>query len=204
MRSTAQNPFDASPDANAYEETLRLIARLPAPEGIEERVQAGLRGTGLRARRHTASGKAASGSAVSSKATILHWPKAQQLESVWARTAAAAAIVFVVAGGGWCISSRIAPPPPQAAVALPRVAARGGFSSAGAMRTPQTLNGPVVAPAAVVVAPQTATPAVNPVMQTRRAPLHRGKPASTGSTAPAKPDAPAKSAAAQPVAPMAR
>jgi hypothetical protein len=192
MKSAAQNPFDASPESSAFEETLRLIARLPAPEGIEERVQAG-----LRARLNSASSKAASDSAVSSKARILHWPKAQQLESAWARTAAAAAIVFIVAGGGWCISSRIQPVQPQAAVALPRVSVPGGFSSAGAMRTPQTLNGPVIAPAMVVV-PQTVSPATNPATLTGRAQLHRGKPASTGSTASAK------SAAAQPTTPVAR
>jgi hypothetical protein len=198
MKSAAQNPFDspddpgASSDSSAFEETLRLIARLPAPEGIEERVQAG-----LRARLHSASGKAASGPAVSSKARILHWPKAKQLESAWARTVAAAAIVFVVAGGGWCISSRIQQVQPQAAVALPRVAAPGGFSRAGAMRTPQTLNGPVVAPAAQV-APQKVIPAVNPATQTRRVQFHRGKPAPTGSTASTK------SAATQPAAPVAR
>jgi hypothetical protein len=205
MKSAAQNPFDspsdpgASSDSSAFEETLRLIARLPAPEGIEERVQSRLRTGSL-----TTSGKAASCPAVSSKARILHWPKAQQLESAWARMAVAAAIVFVVAGGGWCIYSRIQPVQPQVAVALPRVGARGGFSSAGAMRTPQTLNGPLVAPAAVVVAPQKVTPAVNPAKQARRAQFHRGKPASTGATAPAKPDTPAKSAAAQPVAPVGR
>jgi hypothetical protein len=204
MKPVVQNLFDASPDSSSFEETLRLLARLPAPEGIEERVQAGLREASLRAGSHTASGEAASGSAVSSKARILQWPRVGRLESAWARTAAAAAIVFVVAGGGWCISSRIQPVQPQAAVALPRVAAHGGFSSAGAMRTPQTLNGPVAAPAAVVVAPQKVTPAANPATLIRRTPLHRGKPASTGSTASAKPDAGAKSAAEQPVAPVAK
>jgi hypothetical protein len=193
MKSTAQNPFDGTPDSSAFEETLRLIARLPAPEGSEERVQAGLR-TGS----PTASGPGASGIA-----RILQWPRAQRLESPWARTAAAAAIVFVVAGGGWCISSRIQAVQPQAAVELPRVAAPGGFSSAGAMRTPQTLNGPVVAPAATV-APQTARPSVNPARQARRMPLHRGNSASAGSTAPDSSDVPTKPAAAYPLAPVAK
>jgi hypothetical protein len=184
--------LDGTPDSSTFEETLRLIARLTAPEGIEERVQAG-----LRARLHSASGKAASGFGASSKARILQWPQVPQLESAWARTAAAAAIVFVVAGGGWCISARIQPVQPQAAVALPRVAARSGFSSAGAMRTPQTLNGPVV-PRAVTAAPQKATPAANPAKPARRAQLHRGKTVSTSPTASAKP------AVAQPVTPVVR
>jgi hypothetical protein len=67
------------------------------------------------------------------------------------RSAAAAAIVFVVAGGGWGIYSRVQPALLSGARAVPvHVASPGaGFSSAGAMRTPQTLNGPVVpAPAA--------------------------------------------------------
>ncbi|MGB7546973.1 MAG: hypothetical protein WBM14_04420, partial [Terracidiphilus sp.] len=62
-----------------------------------------------------------------------------------ARGAAAAAIVFVVAGGGWGVYSRVQPAQATKVIAMPRVAAPSGFSSAGAMRTPQTLNGPVLA-----------------------------------------------------------
>jgi hypothetical protein len=63
-----------------------------------------------------------------------------------ARSAAAAAIVCVVVGGGWGVYSRVQPAQTPKAVAMPpRVAAPGGFSSAGAMRTPQTLDGPVLA-----------------------------------------------------------
>ena len=68
------------------------------------------------------------------------------------RGAAAAAIVFVVAGGGWGIYIRVQQPQPARVIAMPpRVS--GGFSNAGAMRTPNTLNGPLVAPAPAV-APQ--------------------------------------------------
>jgi hypothetical protein len=64
----------------------------------------------------------------------------------WMRGAAAAAIVFVVAGGGWGIYSRVHTAVPAKATAMPpHVGAASGFSSAGAMRTPQTLKGPVVA-----------------------------------------------------------
>jgi hypothetical protein len=118
---------------SAAEETLRLIAHLPPPQGLEDRVRAG-----LHSRRR--------------KGHILAWPTGQNLDSNWMRTAAAAAIVFVVAGGGWGIYSSVQQP--QAAktpLAMPpRVAAQGGFSSAGAMRTPQTIKGPVLTlPAAI-------------------------------------------------------
>jgi len=141
------------------DETLQLIARISAPEGLEERVQAG-----LRVEASTASGKA----------RILRWPKALRLKNVWmqnlARAAAAAAIVAVVVGGGWGISSRFHPAMPSSAVAVPPHSGnQGGFSSAGAMRTPQTLNGPVVAHPATV-ALKTAKPAV-------KTPTRHGKPA---------------------------
>ena len=81
---------------------------------------------------------------------------ALRLDNAWmqsslARMAAAAAIVAVVVGGGWGVISRVQPVQPARAITIPpRVSAPGSFSSAGAMRTPQTLNGPVVAqPAAV-------------------------------------------------------
>ncbi len=107
------------------EETLRLIARLPAPQGLEDRVHAALLSRPRRGR-------------------ILSWPSAPRLESNWMRSAAAAAIVFVVAGGGWGIYSRVQPPQAKVIVIPMHVATQGGFSSAGAMRTPNTLNGPVL------------------------------------------------------------
>jgi hypothetical protein len=116
------------------EETLRLIARLSAPEGLEERVQVGLRAKGT----------------VPGRARILQWPMALRLDNAWmqsslARMAAAAAIVAVVVGGGWGVISRVQPAQPARAIAIPpRVSPQSGFSSAGAMRTPQTLNRPIV------------------------------------------------------------
>jgi hypothetical protein len=127
MNPSNQNPFAGNSGSSEFEATLRLIASLPAPEGLEERVEAGLRKAPRQAR-------------------ILPWPAALRLENAWVRTAAAAAIVFVVVGGGWGISSRVQPAPQVRAITVPpRVSTQGGFSSAGAMRTPQTLNGPVVA-----------------------------------------------------------
>jgi len=177
------------------EETLRLIAQLPAPEGLAERVQAGLRAASLSASNPV-------------RARILHWPVALQLDnawmrsdwmrsdwmrSAWMRSAAAAAIVFVVAGGGWGIYSRVAPAPQARGIALPHVAAPGGFSGAGAMRTPQTLNGPTVVHPAVVhpaPAPQAAKPAARAAAKSNQAALHRDKSAAANKTA-AQPNAPA-------------
>jgi hypothetical protein len=141
-----------------FDETLRLIARLSAPDGLEERVQAGLR---------TA--------ANSGGARILRWPETLWVENL-ARAAAAAAIVAVVVGGGWGISLRFQAAQPSSAIAVPpHVSSQGGFSSAGAMRTPQTLNGPIVEHPAVAhpatVAPQTAKPAAKTLAR-------HGKPAS--------------------------
>jgi hypothetical protein len=156
MNLTSQNKLVGG--SGEFEETLRLIARLSAPEGLEERVQAGLR---------------AATSAAPHKTRILRWPVALRLENAWmqnlARTAAAAAIVVVVVGGGWGVSSRFQPAQPSSAIAIPqRGTSQGGFSSAGAMRTPQTLNGPVVAHPATV-APQTGKAA-------GKKPVRRGKP----------------------------
>lgn len=135
MNPSDHNSNASSAGPNDFEETLRLLAQLPVPAGLEQRLQARLR---------TASSEGFA------SARILPWPHsprlANLLNSDWMRAAAAAAIVCVVAGGGWGIYSRVQPPQPAAQVAPPRLAAPGGFSSAGAMRTPQTLNGPVVAP----------------------------------------------------------
>lgn len=129
---------NAMSDASPAETTLRLIAQLPAPKGLEDRVLAGLASTPRRGR-------------------LLQWPslrheggawmqgRAWTQGSAWMRGAAAAAIVFVVAGGGWGIYTHVQPPQSTKVIVMPRAGAGGGFSSAGAMRTPQTLDGPVVA-----------------------------------------------------------
>jgi hypothetical protein len=163
MNPSTHTPITVNPGSSEFEATLRLIASLPAPEGLEERVEAGLHKAPHRAR-------------------ILQWPVALRLENAWVRTAAAAAIVFVVVGGGWGISSRVQPVPQMRAITVPpHISAQGGFSSAGAMRTPQTLNGPVVA-----------HPAKTPRAQTKAAASARAKtPARHGKPVPAKnPSAP--------------
>jgi hypothetical protein len=150
QRSGIRDQETTASSSSEFEETLRLLAHLSAPEGLEERVEAG-----LRAAPHAATGRA----------RILRWPVALRMDNAWARSAAAAAIVALAIGGGWGVYSRVQPVQPARAIAVPH-ASGGGFSNAGAMRTPQTLNGPIVAPAAVAkpdaVAPPTATPAVEP------------------------------------------
>jgi hypothetical protein len=127
MNTPTEHPSNRA-DGRAAEETLRLIASLPGPEGLEDRVKAAL-------------------SAAPRRGRILHWPAgAGSAGGGWihrtgARCAAAAAIVVVVAGGGWGVYSRVQPAPTSKTIAMPRVTAPGGFSNAGAMRTPQTLNG---------------------------------------------------------------
>lgn len=126
--------------AGAGDETLRLIASLPAPAGLEDRVHTALRVPPRHAR-------------------VLAWPKRLNPQSGWMRSAAAAAIVFVVVGGGWGVYTRIQHNQPAKVIAMPaRMPATGGFSPVGAMRVPQTLPGPV-APHAVKV--QSAQPRKN-------------------------------------------
>jgi hypothetical protein len=159
MNSNTQNRIGGSSLPCDFDETLRLIARLSPPEGLEERVKAGL-----------------CAAPASGKARILAWPNLR-LETAWMRSAAAAAIVAVVVGGSWGIYSHVQLNQPSRAIATPpRVSAQGGFSSAGAMRTPQTLNGPVAPPAEIhsaTAAPLVAKPEAEPTLKTpvKKAPI---------------------------------
>ncbi len=154
MNPSGQNTIAGNSGSKDFEATLQLVARLSPPEGLEERVQAGLRSA-----------------PASGTARILAWPAARRLGAAWMRTAAAAAIVAVVIGGSWGVYSRVRPVEPARAIANPpRLSTQGGFSSAGAMRTPQTLNGPTVEAPAVahpaVAAPLPAQPGVRPAQKT--------------------------------------
>lgn len=104
------------------EAALRLIARLPAPMGLEDRVVARL-GRGSRMGR------------------VLEWSAVRGMEG-WLRGAAAAAIVLAVAGGGWGVYSHVRPQEESPAIAMPHAPEHGAFANANAMRTPQTLDGP--------------------------------------------------------------
>jgi len=117
------NPHNPKESGSA-EETLRIIASLPVPAGLEDRVHTALRKSHRSAR-------------------VLAWPTGLKPQSNWVRTAAAAAIVFVVAGGGWGVYTRVQQNQPGKVIVMPqRIAEPSGFSGAGAIRTPQTLPGP--------------------------------------------------------------
>jgi hypothetical protein len=173
MKHPTQNEFSKNPGADAgtseAEETLRLIARVPVPDGLEDRVRSRLRSSQVHAHH---------------SARILAWPVLRPA-SGWMRTAAAAAIVFVVAGGGWGVYSRVQPPQAAKVIVMPpRVVSPGGFSNAGAMRTPSTLNGPTITNPAPAKSGQSKTPAPGAKKQVRRA-------TSTGaSKSPIQPPAP--------------
>lgn len=155
MNSNPHNPLarDSVSEAGSgatscpAEETLRLVASLHAPAGLEDRVHATLRLAPNRAPQRQAfvAGVARNG-------RVLAWPKGMNPQSDrmirdWMRTAAAAAIVFVVAGGGWSVYTHVQnvqQGQPARVVIMPRVIQPGGFSGAGAVRTPQTLPGPTV------------------------------------------------------------
>ncbi len=175
MNSNPHNPLlSESPSA---EETLRLVASLPAPAGLEDRVHAGLRAAAERGpqRRILVAG-------VSSRGRVLAWPSRFHPQSSWMRTAAAAAIVFVVAGGGWGVYTHVQRSQPARVIAMPaRMPAAGGFSSLGAMRTPETLPGPT--------APKPAAANKAQAKGTKK-PMTSVKPAGTG-----QPNASAKTAA---------
>lgn len=119
----------SNPSASAVlkdmDATLRWMATLPVPVGLEDRVFARIV-LGPRASR------------------ILEWPRPLSSRD-WVRSVAAAAIVVAIGGGGWGIYSRVQPTQPPSAIAAPRIIPEPGrFSSAEMIRRPQTLNGPVV------------------------------------------------------------
>ena len=136
MSHSPKNGYFADADrqhsADSGEDTLRLIAGLPAPEGLAERVQSGLRNAPQAGR-------------------VLRWrgplmPRGGWMHSSVARGAAAAAIVCVVAGGGWTVYSRVSPASTAKVIEMRQGvgANRGGFAPAGAKRVPETLQGPVL------------------------------------------------------------
>jgi hypothetical protein len=134
MNSNPHNAMSSAPNSDSGEDTLRLIAGLPAPAGLEERVH-----KALRAAPHELRGSG----------RVLAWPARFRakiaLESNWMRAAAAAAIVFVVVGGGWGVYSRMQPGPAGNVIVMPQlVPSSGGISGAGAIRVPATIPGPKV------------------------------------------------------------
>jgi hypothetical protein len=115
------------------EETLRLLATLPVPDDLVDRVQARLASAPPRS--------FLSGSLLFGRNGWMFSPVFSQ----GLRGCAAAAIVLLVAGGGFAIYSHVQPSPSAKVIEMPaRVGNSGGFSNAGAMRTPDTLKGPVL------------------------------------------------------------
>lgn len=130
MSFSSHNEFDRSSGAIEAEKTLRMIAALPAPKGIEERLKAGLRTSPRQAK-------------------LIRWPMAGGyrnglIHTSAVRAAAAAAIVIAVAGGGWEVYSHIqvAAIPSNLTAPLP-ISGQSGFAAATTRRVPQTLEGPV-------------------------------------------------------------
>jgi hypothetical protein len=136
------NAMNSTPNSDSGrdcgEDTLRLIASLPAPAGLEERV-------------HKALG-AAPRSHVLGSGRVLAWParfrtriaSGTALENNWMRAVAAAAIVFVVVGGGWGVYSRVQPGPAGKVIVMPQLVPSSGGGISGAIRTPLTIPGPKV------------------------------------------------------------
>ncbi len=128
MNFNSQHQNNGNTTRGDAEETLRLIATLPAPKGLEERVHRTLR---------TAQ--------VQRPGRLLAWTAPPGVGREWLRAAAAAAIAFVIAGGGWGVYREVQPR--QTVNGIPLVshgANAGAFAGASARRTPQTLNGPVL------------------------------------------------------------
>ncbi len=173
---TSQNQVVRTTAADSGEETLRLIAALPAPEGLVDRVQTRLR-TAPRSSR------------------ILAWPLAFA-PGGWGygnavRGAAAAAIVCVVAGGGWRVYSHVQPGPSARIMVMPTPAGPPrGFSIGGSVHTPDPVHGPVLTHqvTAVPVGTLAGEPVRNPRRATdpaRKDPAH--KPAKDRATSSAEP-----------------
>jgi hypothetical protein len=136
MNPQSRDPITrGGPDGSVSdaEVTLRLIAALPPPVSLEDRIHTTLQ-TALTSAPPQAHGAG----------RVLAWRAQQGSGNGWMRSAAAAAIAFVVVGGGWGVYSRVQPLVPGRVAAPARVAAPGAFGGAGAIRTPQTLNGPVL------------------------------------------------------------
>jgi hypothetical protein len=163
MNSDSQNRFAHCATSEA-EETLQIIAKLPAPQGLEERILKVLRSAPRRS-------------------VLLSWPSPSHLHREWMRAVAAAAIAFVVAGGSWGVYWHVQQGHPDKVIVLPaHVAAPGTFSGAAAIRTPQTLTGPVL------TRPAKATSRSRKTVKKASSPANH-TPGPAGSSAPLKPPA---------------
>jgi hypothetical protein len=168
MSSNGQ--YGGASEVSEAEKTLRMIAQLPAPEGLEGRVRAVLKAgkpagqvLAWPTERQAVSGSVWSGSSARSGQDRTVQERSRQVHlgqvrSGWLRGAAAAAIVCLIGGGAWGIYARVVPLQSARTIALPHAMSSSGFSNAGAMRTPQTLVGPA--------APHAASTPIKPVQTT--------------------------------------
>jgi hypothetical protein len=168
-----QDGFSNDSGGGDAEATLRLIARLPSPDGLEDRIHAKLIAAPQRGR-------------------VLAWPGAFVPAVGWLRAAAAAAIVCVVAGGGWGVYSHVQPGMIAQGTAGTHITNQGAgqgtgqgqFSTGDAVRRPQTLNGPA-APAVVTAAtPRHKAPVKPAATKTQSAKAKIAKKANTPPVAP--------------------
>jgi len=147
MNYRDKSDFSSHSGGGDAEATLRLIAKLAASDGLEDRVHAKLITAPRRGR-------------------VLAWPGAFIPAGGWLRAVAAAAIVCVVAGGGWGVYSRVQPGQSAQGIAGTHItsqgtgqgAGQGQFSTGDAVRRPQTLNGPAAPPPVTTATPKHKTP----------------------------------------------
>ena len=116
------------------EQTLRMLAKLPPPDGLSARVQASLRTAPRR-------------SSFFSFGNVFGLSGWQQIGAL--RTVAAFGIVCVVAGGGWQIYSHVQTAPGTQGSAVPvhvnaGESSQGSFSTSGAIAKPDPLKAPVI------------------------------------------------------------
>ena len=163
MSHSMEKDVSMNSGSSDAEATLRMIARLPAPRGLESRI-------------HTRLG------AAPRKAAVLAWPVGRS--TAWMRSAAAAAIVCVVAGGGWGIYSRVQPDGFAREVSQQPAGAQ--FSTGEARRRPQTLAGPEVK----LAVPAKPVEAAAKLSAKASATKPRGANAKAASKASAEPDGP--------------
>jgi hypothetical protein len=175
MTTNPHNPTSSAPFPGSAEETLRVVAGLPAPAGLEDRMRAAIhlaRNENFQ-RQENSSGPNGPGPNVygnDRRGRVLAWPSALKPQTGWMRTAAAAAIVFVVAGGGWGVYTRVEQNRPARILVMPpRIGAPGGLQGASAVRIPQTLTRPIVSTASQPVVSPAVQPTASATAQSKNA-----------------------------------
>ncbi len=128
MNSSTHNEFDRNASAINAEETLRLIASLPAPEGIEDRVKSGLH-------------------AAPRQASVISWPLSSANGARWTQClsdAGGRCGCDCVCRGGRGVGSVFAYPAgaaPTAVAAPQRIDGRGWSLSCRGQAHPQDAGG---------------------------------------------------------------